>query len=207
VVSMKKTTKKMTIAFVVIVVIAVLVLVGYYIVNQMAVSKDNEAETLPKTEVGKLEAKDLELKYPGTPTEVVKLYWRLNQCIYNTTMKDKDLEALLKQLRMLYDDELLDEDGNSYDDMLASLKEDREKFTKDKRFISSYVVEEDKYVEYATVDGKECATLNTNTLETVDKKTTQTYEKFMCRKDSDGKWKIVGWEITDASEESQKDDK
>jgi hypothetical protein len=201
---MNKTIKKIIIAIIAMMAVAVLILAGYFLMYKKIVTSGETEESLPKTEVGKLEAKDLELKYPGTPTEVVKLYWRFNQCIYNTSMKEKDLEALLKQLRMLYDEELLQEDGNSYKEMLATLKKEKKEFTKDKRFISSYVVDEDKDVVYGKIDGTDCATLVTSTLETVNKsKSTQTYEKFICRQNEDGKWKIVGWEKTDASTEEE----
>jgi hypothetical protein len=202
---MKRTIKKIVTVVVILLVIAAAVFGAYSILNRNT-SSHEETEELPKTEIGKLKAKDLELKYPGTPTEVVKLYWRFNQCIYNTSMKEDDLEALLTQLRMLYDEEFLQEDGNSYKEMLAALKKEKKQFTKDKRFISSYVVQEDKEVEYGKVDGKDCASLVTSTLETVNKsKSTQTYEKFLCRQADDGKWKIMGWETTDAPDEDEDD--
>ena len=182
-----------------------LLLAGFYMLNKKGVDTEEETK-LPTTEVGKLEAKDLELKYPGSPTEVVKLYWRLNKCMYNTRLKDKDFESLLKQLRFLYDEEFLAQEGNDYEDMLETFKEEKKKFTKEKRLISSYTVDSEKDVVYGEIDGRECATLTTSTIEKVDDKNTQTFEKFVCRKDADGKWKILGWELTDSSESFSKED-
>ena len=152
------------------------------------------------SEVKKLKEKDLDLKYPSTPSEVVKLYWRFNKCIYNNSLKDSDLEALVKQLRLLYDEEFLGQSGNAWEDMLQNIKEDQKTFNKEKRVISTYTVDKEDSVSYAELDGKECATLTCMIMETVKSKGARTYAKFMCRKDGDGKWKIMGWEQIDESE-------
>lgn len=202
---MDKMTRKIVVAFIIMIAAAALILAGYYMLDRKGLLAGDEAEALPKTEVGKLEAKDLELEYPSTPTEVVKLYWRFNKCMYNTSMKDKDFESLLKQLRLLYDDEFLAADGNSYEEMLSSFQEDKKAFNKANRVISSYTVDAESDVEYGAIDDRECASLTTSTLETINKsKNTQTYAKFMCRRDEDGKWKILGWEKTSASDTEEK---
>lgn len=191
---MGKNTKKIIGAFLVMLVAAVLVLGGFYMLNNKGISSSGESTSLPSSEIGKLKAKDLELKYPETPSEVVKLYWRLNKCMYNTSMNEKDFEALLKQLRLLYDEEFLASGENSWDNMLKNFQKDKKSFNKNKRVISSYTVEDEREVKYATLDKRECATLLTSTLETVKSKNTQFITKFMCRRDDSGKWKILGWE-------------
>ena len=139
---MDKMTKKILIVFVILVAAAVLIFAGVRIYQQKEAEEKGQS-ALPKTEVGKLLAKDLELEYPGTPTEVVKLFWRLNKCMYNTNMKEKDRKALYEQQRTLYDEELLQQKGNSEKDMYEALKKDIQKFDDNKNFISSYIVEED----------------------------------------------------------------
>lgn len=198
---MDKMTKKIIGAFLIMVAVAALILAGYYMLSKKETPATHETVSLPSTEIEKLKAKNLELKYPGTPSEVVKLYWRLNKCIYNTEMSDEDLEALLKQLRLLYDEELLSQTENSSKNMFKMLKADKKEFNKMKRLISSYTVESERDVKYAKLEGKECATLITSTLESVSSKNTMTYEKFICREDNNGKWKILGWEKTSNSEE------
>ena len=179
---------------------AVLIFAGVRIYQQKEAEEKGQS-ALPKTEVGKLLAKDLELEYPGTPTEVVKLFWRLNKCMYNTNMKEKDRKALYEQQRTLYDEELLQQKGNSEKDMYEALKKDIQKFDDNKNFISSYIVEEDEKVEYAQVDGKDEATLIASVLQTSKKsKTTESYAKYICRKDSEGHWKILGWQQITAKE-------
>lgn len=199
---MDKMTKKILIVFIVVVVAAMIVFAGVRIYQTM--DGNDNGTGLPKTEAGKLIAKDLDLEYPGTPTEVVKLFWRLNKCMYNTTMKEKDFQKLYLQQRKLYDDDLLKEKENSEKEMLSALKKDVKQFEEEKRFISSYIVQEDDQVKYAKVDGKEEATLVASVLETSKKKkTTESYAKYICRKDSDGKWKILGWKQISADQAGQ----
>lgn len=195
---MKKTTKKVVTASITMIVAAVLILSGYYFL--IVRGEANQGERLPETEVGKLLAKDIDLKYPGTPSEVVKLYWRLNKCLYNEPVKEAEFDALVKQLRVLYDEELLAEEGNSFEKMRENFQKEKEAFRKEKRLIASYIVDSDSDVDYASIDERECATLKSITLEKIEKKTkkTRTVEQFICRKDQDGKWKILGWKQVDA---------
>lgn len=203
---MDKMTKKILIVFVVVVAAALLIFIGVRAFQQKEAEEKGET-SLPKTEVGKLLAKDLELEYPGTPTEVVKLFWRLNKCIYNTNMKENDRKALYRQLRLLYDDEFLAQKGNSEEEMYQSLKKDIKTFDEAKKFISSYIVQEDDQVKYAEVEGQEEATLVASVLETSKKsKTTESYAKYICRKDSKGRWKILGWQQVTA-EKAEKAEK
>lgn len=199
---MDKNRKKLMSAFMIMLVIAALAVAGYYIINKQITQKAQDEVNLPDTEVGKLLAKDLDVAYPETPTEVVKLYWRLNQCMYNGSMDDKEFEGLLKQLRKLYDQELLDKKENSWDGMLSNFKDDKKKYSKNKQKISSYIVQENSEVEFGKKDGKECAALLTNTLMKKGTDRVKLYEKFMCRKDSSGKWKILGW--SSAAKEGKK---
>ena len=197
---MDKMTKKILTVFVVVVAAALVIFIGVRAYQQKEAEKKGE-DSLPKTEVGKLLAKDLDLEYPGTPTEVVKLFWRINKCLYNTNMKEKDQKALYQQLRRLYDDEFLGQKGNSEEDMYQSLKKDIKKFDDAKNHISSYIVQEDDQVQYAEVKGKEEATLVASVLETSKKsKTTESYAKYICRKDSKEHWKILGWQQITAEE-------
>ncbi|MCI8770373.1 MAG: hypothetical protein HFH73_04365 [Lachnospiraceae bacterium] len=196
-----KMTKKIIGAFTAIILVAAVVLAVYFAMNKQA-QKEAEENVLPTTEVGKILAKDLELKYPETPTEVLKLYWRINKCMYNDGVSDGDFEKLLKQLRLLYDDELLAEKENSFEAMLKNFKKDRESYQDSSRKISSaYNVQENKTISVKKLDGKDYATVITSILlKAKGEKNTKTYEKFMCRRDANGKWKILGWQQTNADE-------
>lgn len=199
---MDKNRKKVMSAFMIMLVIAVLAVAGYYIVNKKISQEAEEEVNLPDTEAGKLLAKDFEVAYPKTPTEVVKLYWRFNQCMYNDNISDKDFEGLLKQLRRLYDQEFLDKKENSWDKMLANFKADKKKYLKNKQKISSYMVQENSAVKYGKENGKDCAILFTNTLMKKGTVRVKLYEKFICRRDSSGEWRILGW--SNATKEGKK---
>ena len=192
---MKKTTKKITGVLVLMVCVAAIVIAGFYFISKQ--DKEKAEDPLqPTTEVEKLLKKDLESNYPETPAEVVKMYWRFNKCMYNTSLEDKDFEGLLKQLRLMYDEEFLAAEDNSWDNMLKNFKKDKEVYESDKKTISNCNVEPNSEVKYGEVDGKECATVVSATLIKKKSEREMVYEKFMCRKDSKGEWKILGWSIT-----------
>lgn len=197
---MNKMTKRIIIACVAIVVAAATITGVYYFMHRQVEKEAQEEDVLPGSEAGKLLAKDLELKYPETATEVIKLYWRFNRCMYNETeeISDSDFEGLLKQLRLLYDEEFLAGKGNSYDEMLKSFKEDKEKT--ERSISSACIVQANDTVQVVELDGKECATVISFCLIKEDGKMTQTYEKFMCRRDNNSKWKILGWQPTNADD-------
>ena len=200
---MDKNKKKITSAFFIMLIIVVLAVTGYYVINKKITQDAADEVKLPNTEYGKLLAKDLDTAYPKTPTEVVKLYWRVNQCMYNEDdLSNSEFEGLLKQLRRLYDDEFLSHSDNSWDKMLKNFKLDKKKYKSNKQKISSYIVQDNDDVKFGEEKGKECAILYTNTLVKKGSDRVRLYEKFMCRKDSSGNWKILGW--SNAAKEGKK---
>ena len=196
---MDKMTKKIIGAFIAIIVVAAAILGVYSVMNRQA-EKEAKEDVLPTTEVGKILAKDLELSYPETPTEVIKLYWRINCCMYNEKkLSDENIEALLKQLRLLYDEELLATESNSYEAMLENFKTDRKKYKDSQQTISSaYIVQKNDTIVVKKVDNRDCTSIISSIMLTAKGDTTKTFEEFFCRKDSNGKWKILGWQQTTA---------
>lgn len=197
---MAKGTKKIIFSLIGIVVAAVCVVVLYYLISERKIgTTGNSAAT--ESEVQKLLDKDNDTTYPETPTEVVKMYWRYNKCIYNSSMNDKDLQGLVKQMRKFYDEELLAGDGNSWDDMLKQVKKDQKSYLKKDRKIASYAVQKNSKIQTAKLEDRECATVISGVLIKEKSKRDQIYEKFMCRKDENGRWRILGWQqTTDADE-------
>ena len=192
--------KKIGITFVALVCLAVVVLTIFYMISNGKISGSRESKS-STTEVDKLMSKDLDNGYPETPTEVLKLYWRYNKCLYNTTLTDKEYNKLLKQLRKLYDAELLDVKDNAWEKMNKRLAKERKSYKKKEQTISTYVVQPAGSIEYTTINKRECATVITGTLTKAKQKRMQIYEKFLCRKDAKGKWRILGWEQTTDKEE------
>lgn len=196
---MDKMTKRIIRVFILMVCLAALVIAGYYFISKQ--ESDTSDPLKPGTEIEKLLNKDLETKYPETPVEVVKLYWRFNKCLYNTDMKDKDFEALLKQLRIMYDEEFLAAEENSWENMLKNFKKDKSVYESEKKTISNYNVEPNSEVKYGELDGRECATVITAAMLKKGSEREMVYEKFICRKDSKNEWRILGWGITKDKED------
>lgn len=194
---MNKNKKKVLFSVTAMLVAAALILFVFYLISQGKLRSYQSKEQVT-SEVDKLLEKDLETKYPETPTELIKYYWRLNKCIYNNSLSDKDMQKLLDQLRLLYDDELLALEENSREQMLQQMQEDKKKFSDKNQVIATYIVQKNSKVTYKTIDKRECATVLTGTLMKVKNKSqrTQTYENFLCRKDNKGKWRILGWKQT-----------
>lgn len=200
---MDKPKKKVLTAFIVMLCLAVAVVAFYYFM-----SRRNDGEVKETTETGseveKLIKKDLDTKYPATPSEVVKLYWRFNKCMYNTGMSDDDFEQLLKQLRKLYDDEFLANEENSWENMLKNFKKDRDEYMSSKKTIAMYAIEPSSSGVYGKMDSEEYVTIQCNVMLKQKAKRINIVEKFMCRCDKDNNWKILGWDEV-SSEDSGSD--
>lgn len=191
---MKGNTKKVMIAVIAMLCVAVLVIGGYFFITNNAMNFGSGSNK-SSSEIDKLKEKDLETQYPDTPDELVKFYWRLNKCMYNEKMDDADFEALLKQLRLLYDEEFLNKEENSWKTMLSEFKSERDSYQKKKNKIVHYAINPKKRTEYSEKDDKEYAVVHSYvvTKQKADSKTTT--EKFLCNKDNNGKWRILGWEL------------
>ena len=190
---MKKSTGKVTATVFIMLLITVAILFGYFKMTQKPLE---EEETVAKTEIEKLLKKDMEHNYPGTSREVLKLYGRMTQCMYNDNLNEKQVEGLLDQLRKLYDEELLEQ--NPRDTHLENLYRDIEDYQKHKRKIMSYTVQKSSQIKAYESNGKEYA-VGYMLFITGDDTTAliKTYEKFMLRKDTNGNWKVVGWDLVD----------
>lgn len=190
---MAASNKKTVVTVVVMVVITIAVVFGYF---QMLQNPFGEEETVAKTEADKLLQKDMENNYPGTPREVLKLYGRITKCMYNDDLKQNQIEGLLEQARKLYDDELLA--NNPWDSHLNALINDIVDYKDNDRVIMSYTAQKSSQIKTIVKDGQEYAI--TYMLFITSDKTTpyvESYEKFLMRKDSSDKWKIIGWELAD----------
>lgn len=202
---MSKTGKKILTAFILMVCLAVGAIAVYYYISKPDSSGAQEGTETTGTEIEKLINKDLDSKYPETPVEVLKLYWRFNKCMYNEKMSDSEFEKLLEQLRKLYDEEFLAHEDNSWENMLESFKKDREDYMKNSKKISIYTVGQGSSAVSGKIDGQETVSITCNALIKQKAERINVYEEFMCRRDNDNKWKILGWKKTDAKDGQQDD--
>ena len=189
---MKKSATRGT----VIIIIAILLVVGYYayLSNKSKVIKDEATLSFVESTL----SRNLESNYPPTPKEVLRYYNELQKCIYNEECTDEQMEALVLKLRELLDQDLLDQ--NNLAMHTIRLEQEVKEFKEKKRKITAMAVSSSANVIYDTVDGYECAKLNCDYNVMEDGKSNPTTQVFLLRKDSDRKWKIYGWKIVGTEE-------
>lgn len=182
---MGKSKQRTVITILTMSLIAVLIIGFYYRITKR--TKPTE-ETLSDIEV--LLSKDLELYYPATPKEVVKLYSKMLQIIY-TDLDEEQVEALAIKMRELYDSELLK--INSQEEHLNNLFTEIVEWQNAERSITnfSFINKDENKIE--EIEGKEYATIHV--IFTFKEKAKYLQEwRFLLRRDSDEKWKILGWD-------------
>lgn len=194
---------------IVFVFLMILVVVGALITYYQYMKKQQKltSEQRPTTEVEKLIAKDIENGYPETPTEVMKLWGRINQCMYNNSLNEEQIEALAKQLRLMYSTELLKQ--NEENEHITKLKKEVEQFTDNKNKIVNYTADTDTNVRYKTVNNQECAYIRLSCFITqATGGYVKSYQDFILGKE-DGKWKVIGFQESkqepSSKEEAMKD--
>lgn len=197
--SKQKTTTIVVIMFAVVVAIAI----GFWTILEHGRNKVEEENIIhsKNEEVNTLVNKDLNINYPSTPREVLKMYSRLQTCAYNQGLSDKDLTAIIEQMRMLFDDELIT--ANSLEKQLEDVKKEIKQFQKKKQTISNYVIDKDSSVKEKKIKEKEYATLVVSYLIKEDRGYNKTYEQFILRKDAENKWKILGWDLVKGEDKEQ----
>lgn len=172
-------------------VMCVAVIAGMAVYYQYMKKQQARAETTtPVTEAEKLIAKDLEVGYPETPKEVMKLWGRLNQCLYNSGMSDEKFLALVKQLRMLYCTDLLEQ--NPEEEHVQKMQEDTVQFRKDTNNIVRYAVQSEKEIQYKKINEKECANLQISYLINQGDGYAKEFQEFILVKENDH-WKVLGF--------------
>lgn len=172
-----------------IMVFALLVfLVVFYLVANA--ERPDDLERLSTTEA--TIQRDLNINYPQTPKAVVRYYAELSQCMYDPSNSDEEIEAIAKQSRLLFDDELKGKQSDA--EYLASLKNTVASFIKDNRKIVSFTVTPSSEVVYKTLDIGEIASLYCTYTMQKGAVSYSDSEHFLLRRDGSGRWKILGWQ-------------
>lgn len=185
---------KKYIKYIVIGVILVALLVGIFLHLSKKPTSGGE-ENITLTEADKLIAKDLDLNYPKSPRAVVKYYSEILECMVNDEVEEEDLKKLMEQARKLYDEDLLA--NNEEDDQWKRMVSELTGYDSADIYISKWEISTSSDVEYAEMDGREWASVHAvYTLKEFDSATyNNTSEVYLLRKDSEGKWKIYGWQL------------
>lgn len=180
-----------------IIVIAVLVALGlgyYYYLANKDTGKDATDIAADTSEVSVLISKDIMANYPESPKDVVNLYARITKAYYDTSLTDEQIEALGKQARLMFDDELKNTQTDA--DFYEKLKEDIGNYNSTKIRISSYVIQSAAKTKYSTFKDRQYASIALVYYLRQGDKLIDSPTKFTLRKDDDGHWKILFWELT-----------
>ena len=188
-----------------IIVIAVLVILGlgyyHYLANKDA-DKDATDIAADTSEVSVLISKDIMANYPESPKDVVDLYARITKAYYDKELTDEQIEGLGRQARLMFDDELRNTQTDA--DFFEKLKEDINNYRSTKTRISSYVIQSATKTKYSTFKDRQYASIVLVYYIRQGDKLIDSHTKFTLRKDNDGHWKILFWELTDEDDEAFK---
>lgn len=187
-----------------IIVIAVLVALGlgyYYYLANKDTGKDATDIAADTSEVSVLISKDIMANYPESPKDVVNLYARITKAYYDTSLTDEQIEALGKQARLMFDDELKNTQTDA--DFYEKLKEDIGNYNSTKTRISSYVIQSAAKIKYSTFKDRQYASIALVYYLRQGDKLIDSPTKFTLRKDDDGHWKILFWELTEIDSDTE----
>ena len=187
-----------------IIVIAVLVALGlgyYYYLANKDTGKDATDIAADTGEVSVLISKDIMANYPESPKDVVNLYARITKAYYDTSLTDEQIEALGKQARLMFDDELKNTQTDA--DFYEKLKEDIGNYNSTKTRISSYVMQSAAKTKYSTFKDRQYASIALVYYLRQGDKLIDSPTKFTLRKDDDGHWKILFWELTEIDSDTE----
>ena len=187
-----------------IIVIAVLVALGlgyYYYLANKDTGKDATDIAADTSEVSVLISKDIMANYPESPKDVVNLYARITKAYYDTSLTDEQIEALGKQARLMFDDELKNTQTDA--DFYEKLKEDIGHYNSTKTRISSYVIQSAAKTKYSTFKDRQYASIALVYYLRQGDKLIDSPTKFTLRKDDDGHWKILFWELTEIDSDTE----
>lgn len=191
-----KNSKVVKTVIIVVAVAAVVLAFFYYHLSHRAKRQETE-EAAVATVVQSVLMRDLEHNYPPTPKEVVKYYAEITECFYNETYSDEELEQLASKIQELYDAELVA--NKTQEQYMEDLRKDIADMKEKKLTIASYEVSASTDVEEFKQDGYSCARLycTFSLRQPGNGSRVPSLERFLLRKDEDGHWKILGWELVE----------
>lgn len=181
-----------------IVVLFVSAILGLFIYVNNKPQSGSVEDDVVISNVDNVVLRNLDINYPPTPKEVLKYYSEITMCFYEENLSEEDLVRLAQTARKLYDAELCAD--VTEEEYLASLREDILEFNSLGIVVSGYTVSSSTDVEEFVVDGRECARLYVTYRLRQGTEYIYSNEVFIMRKDEDGHWKILGWDLLEEEE-------
>ncbi len=158
-------------------------------------SKDEK----PNTEVQNILAKDIDRNYPATVREVVRLFSRVSKCYHNEQISEEEFKNLVEFQRKLFDEEFLE--NNPLDTFTNNLAAEIDAAKAKENKMAMYRVQkQSSVIEWKDGNNHFASIIASYTMSTKGELPARTYEEFLLREDEKGRWKIVGWRLTDPIE-------
>lgn len=153
----------------------------------------------PNTEAQAILSKDIDRNYPATVREVVRFYSRILKCYHNEEISEEEFKSLVEMQRKLFDEEFLD--INPMDTFTNNLAAEIDAAKARSYVMATYRVQKQSSVETWQDGENHFASIKASyTMNDKEVGYTKTYEEFLLREDEKGRWKIVGWRLTDPIE-------
>lgn len=199
---MKTKKGKFTTQTIIVVMVLIVAVVGYYCYLVNRSNRQTQERTL--TTVENILLRDLENNYPPTPKEVIRYYNDLIKCFYNEDCSQEQLEELARKARGLYDQELLDH--NEWDTYIFNLEAEIQDFKNNNRKISNISLAASTDVDEFTQDGFKFAKIRCGYNILQGRESSSTIQVYLLRRDGDGHWKIYGWDLAENVGNGQRED-
>ena len=183
----------------IITLLAVMV-VSYYIYLSHRGNGSSQKAKKETTAATAVLQRDMDKNYPGSPCSVIEYFADIQKVIYKSTVSDDEMTGLEQHMYATYDDEL--KEKNPYDLFVENLKAEVSSYKSDKKYISQFIVEDGYGVDMQKLNGEDYAMVDVKYYirNEKQKETVAIYEKYTLRKDTEGRWKILYWELTDGKD-------
>lgn len=143
------------------------------------------------TAVDEITTTNLDKNYPADPRKVVDLYAKTMQVLYRENYSNDQQDKMIAVIKGIMDDEFLANNPKIEQSIKGEVKERKEGGYS----ISAYVVQGKDPEEVKVGEDKMCSVDCLFNLRHGANGTTANYYQFILRKDSEGRWKILGWTI------------
>jgi len=175
---------------IVFVIITALVVGYYFYLSNRVIDTGNQDAAYE--EVQKLITRNLDdSNYPELQRDVVTYYSRIVKAYYFTELTDEQIEALGKQARNLFDDELLM--NNPEEEFYENLKLDISEYNEANRKVLDYKIQSSSEIKTYTFQGDSYSVVRA-TYYMKESVPYTVHEDYTLRKDENGQWKILFWE-------------
>ena len=156
-------------------------------------------EEKKNTEAQNILSKDIDRNYPATVREVVRLFSRVSKCYHNEKVSEEEFHNLIEFQRKLFDEEFLE--NNPLDTFTNNLAAEIDVAkAKEQTMVMYRVQKQSSVVSWQDGENHFAKIIASYTMNSKAESPTRTFEEFLLREDEKGRWKIVGWRLTDPIE-------